>query len=115
LCTHDTAKMASIRALNVAAMTTRDAGKIASDLLSRLEPEQIEEITFDAQEVGDPIEEPRIEDVWQIRSDDLGHRWTREKIESDNFTELVKKIADETQSLRDGEDGFEERKKERKL
>src|ERR1035437_10990945 len=66
---------ATLRILDVEATGIREAKALASDLLRRLEPDQLEAVTVDPHDLGYALSDPEILDVWKTR-DIAGHAWT---------------------------------------
>jgi hypothetical protein len=85
-------EQAALRILDVEATGKREAKALASDLLCRLEPDQIDAVTLEAHELGYDFSDPEILDVWKTR-DSPGHAWTRAEIESENVDALVNQAA----------------------
>jgi hypothetical protein len=69
-----------------------NAKALASDLLRRMEPDQLEPVTVDPHELGYDFSDPEILDVWKTR-EIPGHAWTRAEIESKNFDAVVNQVA----------------------
>ena len=85
-------EQATLHILDVEATGIRKAKALASDLLRRLEPDQLEAVTVDPHELGYDFTDPEILDVWESR-DIPGHAWTRAEIESEDFDALVNQVA----------------------
>ena len=85
-------KKATLRILDVEATGIREAKALASDLLRRLEPDQLEAVTVDPHDLGYDFSDPEILDVWKTR-DIPRHAWTRTEIEADNLDALVNQAA----------------------
>ena len=96
----------TLRILDVEATGIREAKDLASDLLRRLEPNQLEAVTLEAHELGYDFADPEILDVWKTR-DIPRHAWTRTEIEADNLDALVNQAAAQLGTC-DGEPVLEE-------
>jgi hypothetical protein len=85
-------EQAALRILDVQATGIREANSLASELLRRLEPAQLEAITVDPHDLGYDFTDPEIFDVWEIR-DISRHAWTRAEIESEQFDAVASHVA----------------------
>lgn len=85
-------EQAALGILDVEATGIPEANALASDLLRRLEPDQLEAVTVDPHDLGYDFSDPEILDVWKTR-DIPGHAWTRAEIESEDFDALVNQVA----------------------
>ena len=99
-------EQATLHILDVEATGIRKAKALASDLLRRLEPDQLEAVTVDPHELGYDFSAPEILDVWKTR-DIPGHAWTRAEVESETFDALVNQVGTQLGTC-DGEPVLEE-------
>src|ERR1035437_5072387 len=85
-------EQAALRILDVQGTGIREAKALASDLLRRMEPDQLEAVTVEPHDLGYDFSDPEILDVWKTR-DIPRHAWTRTEIEADNLDALVNQAA----------------------
>lgn len=86
-------ELLNLRVFKIAAQTKKEAKKLASEMIRRLDSDQIEAISANALEVEEGTNAIELIDVYEMLYDIPGPGWTRAEIESDDLAKLVEQAA----------------------